>query len=66
MQKPVLDRKTALAGGFPRYFTGKPCKNGHVEDRYTVTGACLGCLGMHRDKDKETFERARAARLALE
>ena len=26
-----------------RYFTGKPCKKGHVSERYTSTSACCEC-----------------------
>lgn len=35
-------RGEARALGFDRYFTGKPCKRGHIVDRY-VTGACVVC-----------------------
>jgi hypothetical protein len=33
----------AKAVGAKYYFTGKPCKNGHIEKRY-ATGGCMGCL----------------------
>lgn len=36
-------RKEAKAVGALRYFTGKPCANGHVDERYTSTGQCLEC-----------------------
>lgn len=26
-----------------RYFTGKPCKNGHVAERFIDTKECVGC-----------------------
>lgn len=26
-----------------RYFTGKPCKNGHIAERNTITGKCTEC-----------------------
>lgn len=29
--------------GAKHYFTGKPCKNGHVEKRYTINGLCVTC-----------------------
>jgi 5-methylcytosine-specific restriction endonuclease McrA len=29
--------------GLKRYFTGKPCKHGHVAERNTVNGCCLEC-----------------------
>ena len=36
-------RKEAQALGSKYYFTGKPCKHGHVTFRYT-TGPCHGCV----------------------
>lgn len=36
------------------YNTGKPCKHGHLSDRYTFSGACLACLvTIHRVHDLE-------------
>ncbi len=37
-------RAEAIAAGEKTYNTGKPCKNGHLSDRYTLGGMCLGCL----------------------
>lgn len=39
----IISRKDALAQGLKHYFTGKPCKRGHVTLRY-VSGPCLGCV----------------------
>lgn len=33
----------AKASGAPHYFTGKPCKHGHVAQRVTRTRNCLEC-----------------------
>jgi 5-methylcytosine-specific restriction endonuclease McrA len=33
----------AKSSGALHYFTGKPCRNGHVEKRY-ASGGCMGCL----------------------
>lgn len=30
--------------GVVRYFTGKPCKYGHVAERKTASGNCIECL----------------------
>lgn len=27
----------------PRYFTGKPCKNGHITERAAANGGCMEC-----------------------
>jgi hypothetical protein len=36
-------RKEALALGSKHYFTGKPCKHGHVAERLTSVGYCCAC-----------------------
>ena len=36
-------RAEARAMGSARYFTGKPCINGHVDERQTKSGHCLAC-----------------------
>lgn len=34
----------AIVIGCKRYFDGKPCRNGHIAERYTRTKQCLQCL----------------------
>jgi hypothetical protein len=38
----IISRAEAKAQGLTHYFTGKPCKNGHVAKRL-VAGACVEC-----------------------
>lgn len=38
-----------------RYFTGKPCTNGHVAERYVANDACVEC-------NREAVRRYRAGR----
>ena len=40
---PVVTRVEAKAVGLKRFFTGVPCKHGHVAQRVTVNGACWPC-----------------------
>ena len=42
-QKALLDRDT-------HYFTGKPCKNGHLALRYVTTSSCVDCSKRHVQK----------------
>jgi len=37
------ERAAAKAAGKTMYFTGRPCKHGHVAQRQTASGACLEC-----------------------
>jgi hypothetical protein len=39
----IITRKEAVASRLIRYFTGKPCKHGHVAERRTDTGNCIEC-----------------------
>jgi hypothetical protein len=32
--------------GKQKYFTGKPCKYGHISERYTKNGTCIECLNI--------------------
>lgn len=36
-------RKEAKRTGLKYYFTGKPCKNGHMENRNAETAVCVQC-----------------------
>lgn len=39
----TVSRQYATAQAIPTYFTGKPCKYGHVAQRYTCNGKCKTC-----------------------
>lgn len=47
----IISKDTALAQGLKRYFTGIPCKNGHVTERLVKTGHCIGCKKAWRDSN---------------
>lgn len=39
----IIKRKEAIAQGLGRYFTGKPCVNGHISERIAMKGTCVQC-----------------------
>jgi 5-methylcytosine-specific restriction endonuclease McrA len=41
---PIVRLKDAKAQGLKLYYTGKPCKYGHLDQRHTSTGQCRTCL----------------------
>ena len=41
--RDLLSYQQAIAKGLSTYFTGKPCKNGHVTYRYVSNRNCYGC-----------------------
>ena len=47
-------RSEALLHGDSHYFTGKPCKRGHIEERITLSGKCVYCDIMIYRKTKKT------------
>lgn len=40
----LITRKDALHKGLVKYFTGRPCKHGHLCERYVDSGVCKECL----------------------
>jgi len=38
-----IPRSEAKALGLPRYYTGRPCKNGHIAERYVAGYTCVEC-----------------------
>jgi hypothetical protein len=46
----AIDLATTRATASIRYFTGKPCKHGHISERYTASGACVECSLIHAKK----------------
>lgn len=49
----IISRKQALAAGSTRYFTGKPCSNGHVAERLVSIYSCCEC-----DRERAALRRA--------
>lgn len=43
MRRDAVTRQQALAQGLKRYFTGVPCKRGHVTERDVAQRRCLEC-----------------------
>ena len=50
---PIITKASARAAGLTRYFTGKPCKRGHVCERTVAGGHCVEC---HRMADSKYYE----------
>lgn len=40
---PIVTRAKAREAGLPRYFTGKICPNGHIDERYVANAGCYQC-----------------------
>jgi len=44
MSKPLITRQQAIDSGLKRYYTGEPCKKGHVAERFTSSSGCVECV----------------------
>jgi hypothetical protein len=40
----IIARKDAKACGLTRYYTGLPCPNGHVAERFVSGWTCTACV----------------------
>lgn len=50
----------AEAAKLPNYFTGKPCKNGHLDLRRTIGAKCKTCTYLNNLKHKPVRDYGRA------
>jgi hypothetical protein len=44
-----MKRREAKDQGLEKYNTGKPCRNGHMVDRYTSSGVCCECCRINNE-----------------
>ena len=59
---PVVTRADAKAAGLKHYFTGLPCRRGHLAIRYASDGACYECsLRKCREWQQNNREKSVAA-----
>jgi hypothetical protein len=62
-------REQAIALGLQRYFTGEPCRQGHIAERHVTTGLCFECVREYRaanlekvrERNREAARKYRAA-----
>lgn len=54
----IVTREQAIALGWRYFYTGAPCRRGHIVARYTSNGACFECK---RENERLRPRRKRAA-----
>lgn len=52
VMQSYLSRKNAQILGFKRYFTGRPCRRGHIVERYVSSGKCIECQRLNGKQDR--------------
>lgn len=54
----IISKSEAVLLGLKKYFTGKPCKQGHISEKYTNKSTCVECLrlssALRIDKKRES------------
>lgn len=41
--REIVSRMKAEVRGWDKFYTGEPCKYGHVAERYVIGGGCVEC-----------------------
>lgn len=55
----IVSWKEAKAHMMTRYFTGEPCKNGHVCERMVSSRHCCSCENERRGENREKYNEYR-------
>jgi len=64
MEQTLLTKKQAREQGLKHYFTGKPCKHGHIAPRYVSNCKCFECTALLTKKRREDDPSAYAEQTA--
>jgi len=57
----VVSKRQARDAGASTYFTGRPCKHGHLSERYVSNGHCKSCIEVrHKQWRKDHPEKTNA------
>lgn len=59
---PIVTRVEALKKGLKKYFTDKPCKHGHVSQRYLPGSQCVYCC-THRVEYSKNWKKLNSLRI---
>lgn len=46
----LVTRDVAFKSGKKRFFTGQPCGEGHIAERYVSNGGCIECVNPYRQR----------------
>ena len=61
----IITRKEAKRDNLKKYYTGKPCKRGHLSERHTDSGTCIECRSLkEQDYSKNYYAKHRVEVIA--
>ena len=52
---PIVTREQAKTLGLTRFFTGQPCKRGHLSQRILRDGCCVACFNARRAAKSDVY-----------
>lgn len=52
----IITRKEAKQKGLKRYFTDKPCKYGHIAEKWVTGSTCLECAQSYYQNNKDRIK----------
>lgn len=63
----IIERQAAMRKGLTKFYTGRPCKNGHLSYRYVKSGGCAACIQLAngRSVDDPNVDARREAKAQL-
>jgi len=61
----IQTRKEAAQLGQTKYYTGKPCKHGHLAQRYVSSGLCISCTADRAKGFRRNVADARSGLIAV-
>ena len=59
--KRIPERDAAIAAGKKTFFTGKPCRHGHIAKRFVSSYGCVECAAIRRDSTYQAEYRRKNA-----
>jgi hypothetical protein len=63
MPTRIISREEARELGLKTYFTGKPCRQGHIDERYVSNNICRTCAQTRQGRERDSRPRKRASSL---
>jgi hypothetical protein len=54
----TITRSEAASQRLRKYFTGKKCRNGHISERYTLSGSCVSCTILRVNSVRAVYREA--------
>ncbi len=55
MRRKIITRRTAIREGLHQYYTGRPCKHGHLSPRTTKSCDCTECIKTRYARTKKSL-----------